>query len=302
MSNFRTEDSLWRVKLAEELSESYKNHPEVRFIIITGSVANGNADKYSDLDIIVFWEKVDFEWLEYIPLSHTMGERRLFRKDIENDSVLECYYFGSMKVDFGHLSIKQWTIETDRVITQYQTDPDTQKSMFSFLSAISIYGQDEYLNQYNRLKDYPEPLAIKQVRSHLGSFSEGCLELQGLARGETLFVYDALCKMMTDQLEILAGLNRIYSPFAEPRHIKEILHLLKIKPDNFEERFLRLLDNDLETGLKMFKELKGEILELVGKHFPEINIEKIKWFRENMKVEACPIKPMIVKGDKDERP
>ncbi len=50
------EASRWRLGRAREIAPVYLADPRVRAVMVGGSVARGWADRYSDVEVGVFWE------------------------------------------------------------------------------------------------------------------------------------------------------------------------------------------------------------------------------------------------------
>ncbi len=51
------EASLWRRALAERIALVYASNPEVAAILLSGSVARGWADHYSDIELGIYWSR-----------------------------------------------------------------------------------------------------------------------------------------------------------------------------------------------------------------------------------------------------
>ena len=49
------EASFWRLALAQLIAPHYTDNPKVRVVSLGGSVAQGYADRYSSIDLAVFW-------------------------------------------------------------------------------------------------------------------------------------------------------------------------------------------------------------------------------------------------------
>ncbi|WP_407542557.1 nucleotidyltransferase domain-containing protein (plasmid) [Deinococcus radiomollis] len=45
----------WRWAYARRLADAYERQPEVRAVMVGGSVARGTDDRFSDLELGVFW-------------------------------------------------------------------------------------------------------------------------------------------------------------------------------------------------------------------------------------------------------
>jgi len=153
----------WRIDMARELSTYYSCEKQVQMIVLGGSPSRGLADEFSDLDIIVYWETINVDWLKNTPLEETKGIRKDFRKMGEEDIYLESYFFKELKADFGHISFGLWEKMVNDLLIELDTSPDLQKSIAGFNDAVPLYGKDLYKKWINRTKHYPEKMAEKMV-------------------------------------------------------------------------------------------------------------------------------------------
>ena len=49
------QESLWRYALAQQIAAHARTNPNVAAVLVEGSVAKDDADRFSDLDLAVFW-------------------------------------------------------------------------------------------------------------------------------------------------------------------------------------------------------------------------------------------------------
>lgn len=49
------EASQWRFALAQQIAKGYAANPKAQVIMVAGSTGRGSADRYSDLEIDVYW-------------------------------------------------------------------------------------------------------------------------------------------------------------------------------------------------------------------------------------------------------
>ena len=49
--------SKWRLELVSPIASLYAKNLKVAAVIVSGSTARGHADKYSDIEIGVFWKE-----------------------------------------------------------------------------------------------------------------------------------------------------------------------------------------------------------------------------------------------------
>lgn len=270
MTKLATDASRWRIELAEELIEYYVPRDGIRMAVLSGSPPKGLSDDYSDLDIIVFWDAIDTEWLEANPLSEVECERKYFRKMGEADVYLESYYFDELKVDFGHLTMAVWMEMVDGVLERHEPDPSTLGSIAGFLTSLPLLGGEAVDVWKDRLAQYPDEVALKVVRQHRRFFVPGYLLNQAYKRGDVLAYYDGLCLMLKNVLNILAGLNRVYFSTDEPRWIAYYLDRMAIKPDDTWGRMRRVLSGGAEEAVGVLESLMVDTITLIEEHMPEL--------------------------------
>ncbi|MBD2431560.1 MULTISPECIES: hypothetical protein [Fischerella] len=93
--------------LARSNAVSYLVNPKVRAIGIAGSVARGQADTYSDIDMsIYYWELPSDEELKAAYEYNQGSDYRLHASDRQAGYIVEQYFVQGVKCDFGHITIE----------------------------------------------------------------------------------------------------------------------------------------------------------------------------------------------------
>lgn len=283
--------SEWRIELAGELSRAYSAHEQVRMIVLGGSPSRGLSDEYSDVDMVVYWEHMDDDFIRSHPLKECGGDLKLF---LDNGSKMELYYFDTLIFEVGHVTCDEWKEMTDSVLVELKADPGVIKSIGGFLDSVPLYGEAMVRDWKERLSAYPPGLAVKIVQRNLAFFWHGCIENQGLKRGELVFFYDGLCYSMKRITDILAAMNRLYFTAMEPRWIDYTLSRMTIKPANVWERMLSILDGDRSLAVGRLEELIGDVVALVVTHMPDVDVGM---FRQSdaLEIRACLEKPAVIR-------
>lgn len=295
MAHKPTEASRWRIEFAKEIIRFYVPRPGIRMAVLGGSPPKGLSDDYSDLDVIVFWDAVDVDWLEKDPLRDIECERKHLRKMGEEEVYLESQYFGALKTDIAHITMDLWKHMVDDVLVRHDTDPSNLDSLSGFITCEPLFGDDLVREWKERIAEYPDELAKKVVRTHRRFFVPGYLVNQAHKRGEVLAFTDGRCQMLKNLLSILAGLNRVYFSADEPRWIEYYLGRMKIKPANTWERMKRVLSADGEEAIEALDGLIVEVIDLINEHMPELDDGyEARW--RSMEVEARPDRPEIVRA------
>ena len=78
--------SAWRLELARSFIEPYRERADIA--VLGGSVAQGVADRWSDLDTLVYWDAIDQDWLE-TPRAAADGVRFTWVEHYPGNACLE---------------------------------------------------------------------------------------------------------------------------------------------------------------------------------------------------------------------
>ena len=92
----------WRLDLARAYVAPYAERAPIA--VLGGSVAQSVADRWSDVDTIVYWDAIDRDWLE-TPRAAEGGERFTWVEHYPGNACLEQYRFGTVKADVAHVRL-----------------------------------------------------------------------------------------------------------------------------------------------------------------------------------------------------
>ena len=136
MDSGMNEASRWRIDLANELAVHYSAHPQVRMVCLGGSSSKGISDAYSDLDIIVYWNELDEDWIREEPLKAAIGLDRTCLLSMAPGTFIESYHIGGLKIDFGHVTMEMWEQWTTPILKELNADPELMGMVGGFLATV----------------------------------------------------------------------------------------------------------------------------------------------------------------------
>ncbi len=285
-----TKHSLWRRELAKELIKPYIARPKLEMALLGGSPARGLSDQYSDMDVVLYWNKLDSGWIKSRPLE-PLGAKFVTLLDMpQHQAMLEIYTLDGLIVEMGHGTTASLRKEIHEVASECKVVPPTISSIGGFLDAWPLHGATKYREIRKSIPDYPRRLSVKVVEQNLGFFWKGCLMNQGLRRGEVMFVYDGMSAMLKRLTNILAALNGLYYWAGEPRWIEYWSGRMAICPPKLWPRIRRIYRAAPDRALAETERLIEEVLELVSTHMPEADMSRVKQF-EALEVRATHRKP-----------
>jgi len=270
-----SEGSVWRRSLASSIAPAYAANRKVAAIVVAGSTSRGIADRYSDIELGVFWhEPPNAE--ERKAAFHAAGGTDWTPysfDDLELGEWSEEFLVHGVKLDLIHHTVATTNRLMDDVLVRCDTAAPKQHLLFAIQHAIPLAG-GELLDAWQvRLNHYPDELARAMVRGHLSFGPELWLEMLA-ERGEILPIYDVFCKMGYVLLAVLLGLNRRYHP--GDKWVDQTVASLRYAPPQFVSRLNSAFHLDPITGVQVMNGLVEEVIVLVETHMPEIDTSQAR--------------------------
>jgi hypothetical protein len=280
-----TEHSRWRRALAERYAAGYPHLPGVRAVVLAGSVARGIADRYSDIELMVFWDGPPEE-----PLRRRAAEAgggtvaACHGYDPDNDEWADDVLVSGVEVQVSHRTVagtERWLADVlDRA------DPDLVKQDLIALieHGVALSGAELVQAWQRRVAHYPAPLALAMVRAHL-DFGSAWQRRKLADRGELLPLYDDLTATVRNVLLVLLGLNRVYFPHLGFKWMHRLATRLPVAPADLASRLDAVLTAPPETAVPVADALITETLTLVAAHLPDAGAaEELALFRQERPV------------------
>src|SRR5947209_3400450 len=164
--NDANEASAMLLRLAQRHADIYASLPGVQAIVVTGSVAGGYADHYSDIDMLIYYDELPPEDAMTAARERAGGSNwGLYGRD--EDGSAEYYYVHGVKCECAHATVKSWEQIISSVVEQYDADPVKQKMLSSFAEAVPLYGTPLVQHWKDRIAVYPDALAEAMVKNNL---------------------------------------------------------------------------------------------------------------------------------------
>jgi hypothetical protein len=267
--------TLARIDLARRNAARFTQNPNVRAIMIVGSVAHGMADDNSDIDCTIFTEHPlsQGEYDAICAEARESGGDLYYGTPADGFAIYQ--YITGIRCDFGFETIESAEKSHTEFLEKPDTDPIKQLVAGGFLDGMALYGQDWIGSWQAQLARYPNGLGAAMVRKHLRFHPYWVLEKMGLDRGEWLFFYEALLEAEQNILGILCGLNQLYHP-GKVKGIAWTIAKLVITPPDPLSRFEQILRGDAGLAVGRLRELLDETLALVDAHMPEVSTARTR--------------------------
>jgi predicted nucleotidyltransferase len=290
--------SQWRIALAQKIGPIYASIPAVRAVVLVGGMARGRGDRYSDLDIAVFWDRApdDAErraaMAQFGPVLGTpvvIGDFAAHPVFDHSDVGLlweEAAFIGGdartgFKIDVNHRTVAAMEQILEDVTVHHDVHGHKLEVLYSIQHVVVLHGEALVTGWQARASVYSDALAQKLVELHLSQLR---IDLaMHLYRGDLLPFYQAVTAAEYQLMGALLALNHIYRP--ELKRLRDLCDEMTLKPDHLAERLHGLLRDEPARAAQDLHTLVEEVLALVQVHLPEVDV---KGFRAKLNATRQP--------------
>jgi hypothetical protein len=262
--------------VAGRIAAAYNDLTAPRAILLTGSVAEGTSDAYSDIDLIIYHET--------LPTEDALGLVRAELKASDSrtlsgeamESFVEQFVLDGITCQVGHVTVDVWERDMALVLDAHTPATVTEKALSGLLDDVALHGRDLIAIWQTRAADYPDALARATVEQHLHVFPLWVIADSLPARDATIFTHQMLVEAGLNLLAVLAGLNRRYFSSFQFKHLRRFCAKLSLAPENLAERLDDLFRLDPVTSGCALEQLWEETIILVEANMPEIDTSGVR--------------------------
>ena len=266
--------SISRLELAKENAKRFTSNPNVKAIVVTGSVALGYADENSDIDTLIMYENPLSD--EYFKLI--VEQARKTGGDLHGGTAREGFavyeYINGIRCDFGHGYID----ETGKMISEMINNPDTDETkqlmMSGFVDCIPLFGE-EWVKEWKSKATYPEKLTYLILKEHLRFHPKWVIEKMVLDRNDTIYLYEIFIQSIKNILTVLCALNKIYYN-GKLKSSFFFIDKMKIKPENLLPRLENILITGGKDSVNNLYDIIEEVILCIEKNLPGYDTSRTK--------------------------
>lgn len=270
--------STYLLDLATKITQPYTQLPTIRAAMVTGSVAKGVADYYSDIDMTYYYQDVlpDEEVLHQIREAHGGSDRKWTLGNREDGSFAEAFHLYGIEIQIGHTTITSWEKSIAEVLDNHTVDTPLHKAMEGTLNSIALFGKPLMDQWKAQIGNFPDGLAQAMVKHNLQFFPVWGLESHFRTRDATVWYFQTMVESAQKIIGILAGLNRLYFTTFQFKRMARFFDQMALKPDHIYQRMEGLFVSDRSTAVAALEALVAETIALIETHMPQIDTSKAK--------------------------
>jgi predicted nucleotidyltransferase len=271
-----TEASQYLLKLAQKNAKAYAALPYTKAIMVTGSVAEGLSDVYSDIDMIVYYDKLPSEEEMLAASEKNGGTDRKPLGERTEDEYGEAYTVHGVQCQVGHSIIAAWDRDVATVLEGLDVTTVFQKALSGMLHAIPLYGELLIRQWQAKLAAYPEALAEAMVKHYMSFFPLWYLTDHIAARDATVWRYQILTEIAQNLLGVLSGLNHMYYSSFQFKRMHYFVAQMTKTPADFSARVDALFQANSIDAAFQAEALVQETVAFVEQHMPNIDTTAIR--------------------------
>jgi len=271
-----TAESDYLVALARRLAEAYLAHTRPRAALLTGSAAVGDSDRYSDLDLILYYDTLPAE------KAVEVAREQLAATDVKPlDAPTarefgEAYTVDGVECQVGHVTIAAWEGDMASVLEGLEVESPIQQALGGLLDSVALHG-DELIGRWQaKAASYPDALAQAMVKHYLRFFPLWYVADRLALRDATIWEQQVRVESAQRILGVLAGLNRLYYSTYQFKRTHAFAAKMSIVPESLTDRLEALFGAERAAAIEELESLVRETVDLVGIHMPELDTAHIQ--------------------------
>jgi Nucleotidyltransferase domain len=256
--------------LAGQVADVVVDELAPRSILLTGSAATGEADFYSDIDLIVYCDELPAEERIGAVIERVGGEDRRHIYPRTEDEHGESFELGRIQCQLAFVTVRCADAEVERVLAGEELESPLQKAVEGIVDGIPLHGPELIERWRERTADYPDSLRRAMIERHWRFFPLWYVERQIAVRDTLLWRKQILVEAAFDLLAVLAALNGLYFTRFQLKRMRKLVARMRLAPPDLANRLERLFD--LEEAGQELERLVAETQALVAAELPDLEL------------------------------
>jgi hypothetical protein len=260
-------------RLADRVVRAALDSVPLRAALLAGSAARGNADRFSDIDLLFYVDDVpSLDALSQI--RHAVGGVNPLRRHEPTEYATgEEFTLNGVRTEVSFTTVARVESQLSLLLDELE---DVVSSRQKFLSGLAdglpLYG-DELIGAWKtRLRNYPESLRKEMIERNWDFFPLWYYDEAMAARDSELWRLDILVSGAFNLLGVLAGLNRVYFARFELKRTRDLVAKMPLAPPSLADRMESLFRLPPSEAAEVFAALVEETRALVAAEFPDLSL------------------------------
>lgn len=253
-------------------------------MVLGGSTARGNADRYSDIDVGVFWQRPPTDEERRTAATAVPGDlQRLYPYDAAEQVWCDDFFLGHAQtnapksgvlLEISHYTCDLFERTLDNILIHYDTNLLKQNLIAGVVQSVALHNAQLINGWKERAADYPDGLRLAVVKRH-AQIDHFWRWQMLLARDRNLLLlYDSFVQIQYKLLHTLLALNRVY--YFGFKRLSYVDQQLVIKPPSLLQQLRRVYEVDPPDGAQLLTTLVEQTYDLVERELPGIDVARLR--------------------------
>ena len=259
--------------LARRIVDAARERVPVRAALLTGSAARGDADFYSDIDLILYVDTVPRNAVVAHVREAVGGTNAVAKGEPTPYFCGEEFELQGVRTELSFVALAWSESRLEELLERIEEfDSPFQKVLSGILEGLPLHGEALLERRRTRVRTYPEPLRRAMVERHWRFFPLWYYEEAIVARDAELWRLDILLESVFDLLAVLAALNRLYFTRFELKQLRVLVAKMTLAPPRLADRLESLFRLDPHAAAEELGRLVDETHALVAGELPELEL------------------------------
>ena len=259
----------WRFDAARHLGAHLVSFAGLEAPLVSGSVARGYSDAYSDLEVMLVWDQPPSPAVRHAVMQAWQAD---FRYPASHPNHRHAWQLPSVPVDVWHTTAVQEEAVIARVVHDYSLDLADHSHMETLGVGIALHGRDRVEPWKRAVEAYPAELARRMLAMYLPHFHLRHLNLAAQRDNPTAY-YHTLTDIQCSLFLVLLALNKTYFPTF--RWLYPTLERLPIGPAQGAARLRQMLHAPPLVAARQLRDVLTETLALVEAYYPDLDTASV---------------------------
>jgi predicted nucleotidyltransferase len=265
------------LELVKRNINAYIANPKTKAVMVTGSVAEGECDEYSDCDVCFYYDELPTDAELQLARQRNQGAALIeILGDRREGAFGESFLMNGIEFQFAHATIAQWEKEISSIVEAFDVPTPLMKTMAGTLVGIPLYGETLIEEWKAKIANYPDGLVQKMVEHYLKFVPVWGMQAKLARRDTTLWYHQILVESVHNLLGVLSGLNRLYYSTFQFKRMSRFIEKMKIAPENLAARLEALFHYEASVAVNELETLVRETVNLVEVHMPQVDTSSAK--------------------------
>jgi Nucleotidyltransferase domain len=264
------------LELAQRLVAAELEHTAPAAALLTGSVSTGQADEYSDIDLILYFDgKLPGDAaIDAVRVAAGGGEAIPIGPRTELAYAIQ-FPVDGIQAQLAHETLASVEADIARVVDELDVDTPLQKALEGLHSGAALHGAATI----ERLRDraqYTDRLQRAMVETFWRFYPLWYVADQLERRDAVVWHYEVMAQSAYNLLGVLAGLNRVWFTTFQLKRMRALVDSFEIAPPMLGERIEALFSPDAPAAVAELEQLVGETRALACDCFPDLELPLVR--------------------------